>query len=382
MFPIINHIDDVLPHIAGNDNIVVNRKDDYIVIDYILNTPDTFNNPYDKECRGLLFNADGTIMARRLHKFFNVNERPEALVENLDLSKPHWILEKLDGSMITPMITHGLLTWGSKAGVTFLTPQIEEFVKVNDNYRDFAEFMMMIGYTPIFEWCSRKNRIVIDHPFDRLVLIAIRDTVTGKYQPYDYFDTYKKNYGIEVVNQYLGTVANMQQLAEDIKGMSGIEGFVIRFADGHMVKVKCDEYCRYHRAKDDISREKNVISILINGQADDFKGLLMKEDKETLERFEHDFWIEFSEVAEFKILDILQEVKYRDISRKDFALGYTKLNGHVRAIIFKLFDKPDVTHADVMTEMLEVIKKNINHHDKVRFLWGGLNWDNYRLGLS
>ena len=382
MFPIINHIDDVFPHIAGNDNIVVNRKDDYIIVDYILNTPDTFNNPYDKECRGLLFNADGTIMARRLHKFFNVNERPEALVENLDLSKPHWILEKLDGSMITPMITHGLLTWGSKAGVTFLTPQIEEFVKVNDNYRDFAEFMMMIGYTPIFEWCSRKNRIVIDHPFDRLVLIAIRDTVTGEYQPYDYFDTYKKNYGIEVVNQYLGTVANMQQLAEDIKGMSGIEGFVIRFADGHMVKVKCDEYCRYHRAKDDISREKNVISILINGQADDFKGLLMKEDKETLERFEHDFWIEFSEVAEFKILDILQEVKYRDISRKDFALGYTKLNGHVRAIIFKLFDKPDVTHADVMTEMLEVIKKNINHHDKVRFLWGGLNWDNYRLGLS
>ncbi len=48
-FPIINTIDDVLPHIKDNSNFIVKHKSDYIVIDYILNTPDMFNNSYQKE---------------------------------------------------------------------------------------------------------------------------------------------------------------------------------------------------------------------------------------------------------------------------------------------------------------------------------------------
>ena len=184
MFPVIRHIDDVLPHIKDNDNFYVNHKEDGVtVIDYILNTPDSFLNPYQKECRGLLFYKDGTIMSRRLHKFFNINERDESLIENLDLSKPHWILEKLDGSMTTVLKSNNIITWGTKAGVTFLTPQIETFIKQckNIDYKSFGEILFKEGYTPIFEWCTRKNRIVIDYPEDKLILIAIRNNITGEY---------------------------------------------------------------------------------------------------------------------------------------------------------------------------------------------------------
>jgi hypothetical protein len=36
----------------------------------------------------------------RYHKFFNINESREANVANIDFSRPHVILEKLDGSMV------------------------------------------------------------------------------------------------------------------------------------------------------------------------------------------------------------------------------------------------------------------------------------------
>jgi RNA ligase len=183
MFPVIKTIDDILPHIQGNDNFHVNKKDDYIVIDYILNTPETFNNPYEKECRGIIFYEDGRIMARRLHKFFNVNERDETKVENIDFSKPHWILEKLDGSMITKIFSNGKLQWASKAGITFLTSMVEEFVNSQEviRYNVFCEKLFEKGYTAIFEFCSNKNRIVIEHLEDKLILIAIRNNISGEY---------------------------------------------------------------------------------------------------------------------------------------------------------------------------------------------------------
>jgi len=55
-----------------------------------------------RECRGLIFDAKtGELLSRRFHKFFNINEKEESMLENMtDLSGGHIILEKLDGSMI------------------------------------------------------------------------------------------------------------------------------------------------------------------------------------------------------------------------------------------------------------------------------------------
>ena len=383
MFPLIRHINDVLPHIEDNDNFYVNHKEDGVtVIDYILNTPDSFLNPYQKECRGLLFYKDGTIMSRRLHKFFNINEREESLIENLDLSKPHWILEKLDGSMITHVFSNGKWTWGSKAGVTFLTPQIEEFVSKNNRYRIFMEDMVDMKYislTPIFEWCTRKNRIVIDYPVDRLVLIALRDNITGQYADYNELVNIGEIYGIEVVKQYEGSVANMQQLHETVKGMSGIEGFVIRFADGHMVKMKCDEYCMYHKAKDDFIREKNIISMIVNNQVDDFLPLLQKEDRQKLLEFCQNFNDEINKSVS-DIIEMFMNIKASKMTRKEFALsemGQSKF----RSFIFKFFDDPVVGLSVLLKkEIYKTIGQSCGSASKVdavRGLWGNLHWSEY-----
>jgi hypothetical protein len=51
-----------------------------------------------RECRGIIFHkATGQMLARRLHKFFNINEMEETAPERLDMSRPHVLLEKADG---------------------------------------------------------------------------------------------------------------------------------------------------------------------------------------------------------------------------------------------------------------------------------------------
>jgi hypothetical protein len=48
--------------------------------------------------------------------------------------------------------------------------------------RDFCYDCVIDGdMTPIFEWCSRNQRIVVDYPEDMLVLTAVRDNIEGVY---------------------------------------------------------------------------------------------------------------------------------------------------------------------------------------------------------
>lgn len=68
-FPVIRHINDVLPAIEGRDGFYVADKGDYKVINYH-SIIDTFGAITDvdeamrRECRGIKFFPDGSIMAR------------------------------------------------------------------------------------------------------------------------------------------------------------------------------------------------------------------------------------------------------------------------------------------------------------------------------
>ena len=214
-FPIIRHLEDVRPAIEGRDEFIIAERDWGYVVNYMVSMSDTFppvdespeleydliaqRNAIRRECRGLLFHKDGSIMARRLHKFFNINERDETQFSKINFSQPHVILEKLDGSMITPVFTDAGIRWGTKMGITDVSMGAEEFVAAHPQYDTFARWCIdEAGVTPIFEWCSRKQRIVVDYPIDRLVLIAARDIRKGSYVNYDWLQAYGKKYSIRL----------------------------------------------------------------------------------------------------------------------------------------------------------------------------------------
>lgn len=198
-FPIINTIDDVLPAIVGRDEFIVAERDGFTVINYMVAFEDTFppikvaggsakmraerslHNTIRRECRGLIFYPDGRIMSRPFDKWFNVGEREETLAQNIEFNNVSHILVKLDGSMLRPLDIHGDIKWGTKMGVTDVAKPVDDFCQRNPQYNEFASWAMRNGLTPIFEWCSPNNRIVIKYDQESLTLLALRDNVTGKY---------------------------------------------------------------------------------------------------------------------------------------------------------------------------------------------------------
>jgi RNA ligase len=232
-----------------------------------------------RECRGLLFDADtGRPLARRVQKFFNVGEREETLVENIDWSRPHRFVEKLDGSMISAMAFEGRLRLAGRSGISDLTRHVEG-TAFGDGHRRMSEALVDAGFTPIFEYCSPDMRIVIDHPRTRLVTTRIRSIRDGTYLPFDEMEDVCARHGVEVVvgtEGWRSGESRMETLLR-IHAMSGIEGSVITFDDGSMLKIKTKEYGDVNKALFFLREESEVWRAYADGTTDDVVALLPAE---------------------------------------------------------------------------------------------------------
>jgi RNA ligase len=394
-FPVIEHIDDVRPAIEGSNEFIIAERDWGYVVNYMVSMPDTFpevktaggsakmreeatrHKAIRRECRGLLFDKEGKILARRLHKFFNVNERDETQLHKLDFNQPHVILEKLDGSMITPMLMpEGNIRWGTKMGVTDVAMGAEEFVARHQNYEQLAQVCIASGVTPIFEWCSRKQRIVVDYPEDRLVLIAARETKTGKYYSYRWLQEYAEMFEVEVVKTYPGTPESMSHLIDETKGAEGIEGWIIRFDDGHMLKVKGEWYLTLHKTKEALSQEKNLIDLIVNDKIDDVMAFMLDEDRERVVSFQKLFW-EGVAASVDTYERYFQAALASGLDRKMYAQQWMPTikdnDPFAPPYVFARFDNKDPREL-----ILNQIKRNIGTSTKletVRHLWGDHKWN-------
>jgi RNA ligase len=398
-FPVIKNIADVLPAIDGRQEFVVAEKDGYTVINYNVMFEDTFgaaklhqwnkasrppenwkdyftldrDSALRRECRGIIFDSKtGDIIRRPFHKFFNVNEREETQDHRIDLSRPHAILEKLDGSMIAPFIVNDEMIWGTKMGATDVAKPVEEFVKNNPRYEQFAyDCIVNRRCTPIFEWCSRKQRIVLDYKEDQLVLTAARDYLTGKYVSLDHLNGWGKHWDIPVVRAF-EPQTNMKAFLDYVAGLEDLEGFVVRFDDGHMVKLKCHWYLQIHRAKEAILQDRNIVELILDEHLDDVKAHLPTEDRDRLTQFESDFNAATMRVVG-KIVSQLMAIQIANVSRKDFALGEaTKIDGYVKSVIFKLFDQNDDIGKCVLKEVHNTIRNNLSKtvkYEAIRDAW-------------
>lgn len=369
-FPKIQHIDDVYPHI--DETFQVAEKEDYVVFNYILSSDETFPKPingvYDhrslirRECRGIAFEkTTGRIVRRPYHKFFNWWEREETCLENPLEIPGLLILDKLDGSMIAPFTTGNRIIWGTRAGETDFSEQVNQFLKTAGGaYHKFAEDCINNNATPIFEWVSPKNRIVLSYERDNLILTGVRDNVSGQYSTYETLRDVSDVYNIP----YVQTLS--YESVEAIYKADQTEGVVCRLPDGHMFKIKAEWYVHLHRLRDDMTYEKGVISMILDGKADDVMPFLMDHDKKRLETFQDNFTSGVSEV-----LDELVSIRSQYHDRKQFALEVVpKLPKPWATVIFSNWNNP--TRENMYNSLTEMIKKNLSTQtrvDSVRSLW-------------
>lgn len=367
VFPNIYDIDDVLWAIKDSPEFIVAEKDGYKVINYVVATQDTFPPVrFDasineiiaakirRECRGMIFDSDGKLINRRYHKFFNVNEKDETQLDKIDWSKPHVILEKLDGSMVTPCYVNGHIRWMTKMGITDTSMEAEAFVASRPDYVELADHYLKNGFTPVFEWCSNKNRIVLDYPEDRLVLTAMRHNDRGLYLLHDALERVGERYGIDVVKAWDSRITH-DVLMKVVRQSEDIEGVVVRFDDGHMVKIKADWYVRIHKVKSLLGQERDVVSLILNNELDDMLPVLPKEDVERVEKFQFEL-LEIIRVSA-RIMAEGIETYRKEYDRKTFALEVAPVIQSVwRGMVFQFWDKEVNEHLTYQAIVAMIIK--------------------------
>lgn len=365
----IEHLDEVLPHVEGRPDFVVARKEGYVAVDYLFQSPDTFTVPIRRECRGIKFCATtGKILARPFGKFFNIGEREETQPHLIDFTRPHWLLTKLDGSMVHPMLLGDQIVLCTRMGRTqhgimaerHLTPELTEWFRQ----------ALTEGWTPILEWVAPDNRIIIKYPDSKLILLAIRNTITGEYQEPAAVRANGIRAGLDVVETHPSWGGSAQDFLAMVQVLKEAEGFVIRFADGSWYKSKAEDYLQKTRAKGAVELEKNALAVILAGSLDDVKPLLEPEQVKAVEGYETAVMDGIFQTAE-QVVKLVDSGAHLD--QKTFATEHLKdVPTQLRALAFQVRKGTGALGA-----VKALVAKNINTQtdvDGIRHLIGNAVW--------
>lgn len=191
-----------------------------------------------RQCRGLIADASGVIVARPFGKFFNYGEHPEG---SLDLAAPAEVTDKLDGSLAIMYPTGDAVhPWAVATRGSFTSDQAKHATSLLiTRYRDFEP---PEGMTVLWEVVYPLNRIVVDYgDTDDLFLLGAVDIATGE------------STGPDWVTGWDGPVAetfSAATLAEAlaIEPRRNAEGVVVHLTGtGTRIKLKQDDYVALHR---------------------------------------------------------------------------------------------------------------------------------------
>jgi T4 RnlA family RNA ligase len=210
------------------------------------------------QCRGLVTDTDGNVIARPFKKFFNMEEGKHTPTSEFD------VYEKMDGSLIIVFWYEG--GWVVASRGSFSSDQAVAASKI---FFDKLDHNFSIGITYLFEFTANWNRIVVDYgDVDNLTLLGAIRTDDETEATYEQLEMIASGANCDVVKRYDG-IKDYSTLKGIIKDNQ--EGFVIRFSNGDRMKIKGDEYVRLHRIMTEVST-KSVWEVLSNG--DNMEGLL------------------------------------------------------------------------------------------------------------
>jgi RNA ligase len=338
--------------IADKPEFTVRDKGSYRVIDYNFNDNKTFVGATPEETkillnlRGTAFdNETGRIIRLGFHKFFNLGEQPEVDALYDVTSDEATITQKLDGSCIFPIFAREGWRLGTRAGVTDIAEMAEAFIADKPEYKRFINECWNNGamsVQPIFEFCSRKNQVVIDHPEDKLVLIGMRWFDNGKYLSIEQLVGIGFGYGIPVV-QLRTKLGSAQEIVQWVRDLKDDEGVVVSFPDGHRIKIKADDYVRKHKAVDGLRFEKDVALLIMNNSVDDVLPILAPNMQDRLTTFQRHFIRQLIKATDELVGEFVTIRMTSGGDRKVFAQHASKTK--FRPFLFSMLDgKKGVLH--------------------------------------
>lgn len=286
------------------------------------------------EMRGLtfVFNTDGTLFKRfiLLEKFFNINQVPETMYSVVKDYKIKFINNKEDGSIASFIqLPNGKIIGKSKMG--FDNEQangINRIYKTREDIYNFVNWCIENNIIPIFEYVSPSNRIVLKYLKEDLILLRMRDSITGKH--IDMKDHLDKIDTIRMA-PFEDDMMDLDTLIEVIAKQVDKEGVIVQAVDSvgkdFFFKIKTPWYCERHGLlTNDIYREHIIIKYILEDKIDDILGQIPEDEVDAHNRINKIIHI-IRETLDKKVQELKKSYDVflqmgRD--RKSYAIKYYK----------------------------------------------------------
>lgn len=207
------------------------------------------------QCRGLIINAEGQVIARPFRKFFNLSEHDNPDFPRVPYGTSFKAYEKMDGSL--GIAYYGEGGWEISTRGSFESEQAEFATRLLTQKYSSAMPLMKPELTYLFEIIYPENRIVVDYgDAQELVLLGVIRTCDGVELPLEDFAQ------LPFRQPQTFDVSNIESLPQDTQNF---EGYVIRFENGLRVKVKLDNYVRLHKLMTGVTPNR-IWEMLASGQ--------------------------------------------------------------------------------------------------------------------
>ena len=259
---------EVLSDYLEGDYVIAQRHPTLPLLIYNYSRITQFSGIWDDitlNCRGLVLDLEGNVIAKPFPKFFNYEEHTaEGSKLPLIPNENFEVYEKMDGSLGIFFYYGG--EWHMATRGSFTS---EQAIKGMEMMKKYNFEKLHTDYTYLFEIIYNENRIVCNYDFEDIVLLGIINTKTGnEVNLYNDSEDIRikniiSNIGFRIVTLYKTWGEDWETLKKEISKDN--EGYVIRFSGGMRMKIKGDEYVRLHRILTNFST-KDIWELLKNGE--------------------------------------------------------------------------------------------------------------------
>jgi len=236
---------------------------------------DLYNGFY-QECRSIVIDIEKEeIVLSPFKKFKNLNEgvdnHIDIITDKINNAKCIEITNKLDGSMQSSRDYYGKIIMSGSQSI-----DVNNSWRLQDGYNmliNQSNYVQMIkdnsDYTFIFEYITLKDAHVVNYQKEDegLYLLGMRNVYTGEQLSYCEVKTYSDKYSVPMTKIFNKT---FDEVIKDTKKYKSheMEGYVMNI-DGHLLKIKCDDYVRIHKILSNISSINLIIQHIADNTFDD-----------------------------------------------------------------------------------------------------------------
>lgn len=270
--------------------------------------------------RGLIVDRERReLVATPFPKFFNLGENNGVLPD-----LPFETFEKVDGSLIIIFWHDGRWKCSTKGSL------VSDQAAWASGWLGNCDWSHLTpGTTYLAEAVYPENRIVVRYDESGLILLSAYDE-DGIEAPHSYIMDVASRIGWRTAERHAcESVAELVSVAKALPATR--EGFVLRFSNGHRLKLKGEEYCRIHRMVSRLS-PLSVWESMMNG--DDLLSLRRQLPEE--------FWSDFDAIEaalNHELETLIRNVhdlalRHAGLSDKELGLAMPSISHPLKDLIF------------------------------------------------